>query len=212
MKSFLTVNTPASSIDLTTRDAVKGEFGITGTAEDTQLATWITQASAIIAKECNAVFGAEDVTQTFAHVIAFGTQRRGSPELNLLRFPVIEIESLTEDGITLEEDTDFSVDKETGILYRLTGGSVRDWWARDITVTYQGGYSLPGSSPPELARACTIFVRHMRASARRDPLVKSVNVPNVIQRDYWVGPVGQNAALPPEVDALLTEWRRPAFG
>jgi hypothetical protein len=47
------------------------------------------------------------------------------------------------------------------------------------------------------------------ASRGRDPTLRSESIPGVIDRQFWVGAVGDPAMLPPRVLASLSGFRRP---
>jgi len=81
-----------------------------------------------------------------------------------------------------------------------------------LSVGYSGGWVMPGETgrtlPPAIESACVAYVRSIWFSRRRDPLVKSIEVPGVISYDYWVGGTTDVGAMPPEVSAMLAPFKR----
>jgi hypothetical protein len=199
MNSILTVTTAAETQDLTILATVKAEFGITDTSEDAKLATWIKQASGMIAVYCNRVFGFETVSEAFR-------LDTGYARLRLARFPIAAITSVTEDGEVLDT-SDYEIDSEAGLLMRLSEDELWSWPATKITVAYSAGYELLDGLPQDIERACITLVRHLRASSTRDPMAKREEIPDVRTVDYWVGQVGKSGSMPPDVAAILDFYR-----
>ena len=197
MNSVLVVVTPAANQDLTSLALVKAELGITGNAEDTNIGTWIDQASAVIASYCNRVFGSEAVRETF---------RRGdAAKVILSRGPVTVIASVVEDGIELTEDEDFECDYASGILTRLCNDYERRWCFRSLVVTYTAGYTLLTTLPDDNERAAQLLVKGYRSAASRDPLLKSEEIPGVLSQSWWVD--STNKGLPSDVESLIAPYR-----
>ncbi|HET7375667.1 MAG TPA: hypothetical protein VFK30_03100, partial [Anaerolineae bacterium] len=98
--------------------------------------------------------------------------------------------------------TDYELDYETGMLWRLNHGH----WHGDIVVVYEGGYDLPTDAEPSLARACIELIRSQRTA-----IGSNVNV-----RDIWAGenrisyfgPQQMNGALPTSIANLLEPFKR----
>lgn len=212
MISVLTINTPATTYDLTTLATVKAELGLTTTAEDVNLATWITQASAACAAYCNRVFGLETVTEVFRNKFLYPFRNdnyRNIVSVMLTRTPLVSMLTLTQDGVVLVQDVDFQLDKEEGLIYRLdpSDDSLTNWYFQKLTANYTGAYALVGSLPHNIERACITQVQAIRASASRDPSVRSENIPGVLSTTYWTAQPGDNGALEPAVTALLDPYR-----
>jgi hypothetical protein len=206
MQSILTVVTPATSQDLTLLATVKAELGISGSTEDTAIETWIDQASAACSAYCNRVFGRETVTQQFRR---YNRVERSSV-LVLDRFPVTSFTSVVEDGVTLVNGTDYECDLSTGLLYRLSASddSVVAWDCDKLTVTYVGGFALLGDLPATVERACISMVKLLRASATRDPALRSENILSGLYSYTLFGPSDMGpGGLPNDVEALLAPYR-----
>jgi len=198
---MLVVNTAADSYDLTVLSTVKAELSIEGGASDAQLTEQIHQASDICATYCSRVFADETVTETLRNV------RR--TVIGLQRGPATTITSVTEDGTALlateyEAETD---DKGLSYLYRLSDDDRVDWDAAKLVIVYTGGYALLDGLPRTIERACIDLVKLLYFSASRDPVLRSVDVPGVMSKTYWVGATS-DGALPPHIEANLAPFRR----
>lgn len=194
--SIVTVTSAAASFDLTTLATAKAEMGITGTAQDANIARWIRQASDAIAAHCDRVFGEETVSESFRLMTCFDV-------LALARRPVSDIDSVTVDGTALDAD-EYEVDATAGLLYRLNGDDERmAWSAGKVVVVYTAGYALLDSLPHGIERACLLLLRSYVSAAARDPMMKAEQVDGVGRMEYWVGSTNGASGLPPDVEALL---------
>ena len=76
------------------------------------------------------------------------------------------------------------------------------------------GLRLPGEDGRNLAYAIegavVALVSDYWASRGRDPTLRSESIPGVIDRQFWVGAVGDPGLLPPRVLASIAPFRRPA--
>lgn len=204
--------TPADSQDLTILANVKAELGISSSAEDVNLETWIDQASRVISGECNRVFGAETVSESFRVRAPWGMQWPEYSTVKLKRFPVTAVTSVVENGNTLVAGTDYEYDPETGIMSRLWGDYDRRWCFRTLVVTYTAGYALLGTLPEAIERATISLVKQYRFAAPRDPLLKSEDIPGVLSQTFWVGSTGEKSnGLPPDVETLIGPYRDVAI-
>ncbi len=64
--------------------------------------------------------------------------------------------------------------------------------------------------PPAIEGAVVALVSDYWASRGRDPTLRAETIPGVIERQFWVGAVGDPAMLPPRVLASIAPFRRPA--
>lgn len=200
IESILTVISPATTINLTTRNTVKEEMNITTDDDDAKIDRWITQASRAIADYCGRQFGTETVSEQFRFCGAVG-------KLILRRWPVQNVSSVEGYSDVVYPD-EYEVDYETGFLWKKSDITRIAWSDPPITVVYTAGYELLTTLPESLERACINMVKQYRSSATRDPLIKSVDVYMVQRTDYWVGGVpGTNSALSPEVIDLVAPYR-----
>ena len=146
----VTIETAASSQDLTLLATLKTELGITGTGEDTRLTALITRVSDEIARYCGRVFGKEEITETLPGVLAF--------RLVLSRTPLVSVTTVSNDGTALAA-ADWAIeDREIGFLWRDVGwgsniplatGTIARTRSRQLgervwQVLYHAGYYLPG--------------------------------------------------------------------
>lgn len=193
---MLTVITAADSYDLTTADAVKDELDLRdGGVSDSWLARQITVQSKRAAKYLGRTLGREVVREIIRPTAA-------QASFTLERFPVVDIASLVEDTTTLVEDEDFEVDYEKGIVYRLGSN-----WASNtkLTVTYTGGYLLPGDSqcnlPEDIQQAVLALVRLAYFVKDRDPTLRSEEGRDLGALEYRV------SEMPVEAKELLDPYR-----
>lgn len=205
MDSILTVTDAADTQDLTILSTVKSELEITATTDDDFLGTLITESSVAIATYCNRVFGKETVSEQFRL-----TCRRD--KLMLARVPVDTITSVTVDGTALESDG-YEIDKTTGFLYRLSGDCRTCWTGSKIVVVYSAGFTLLTELPYDIERAAIDLVKRRYFARSRDASLRSVDVPDVIEEQYWGG---QNAptvgGLPEDIARSLDPYRNVSFG
>lgn len=224
MESVLTVVTAATTQDLTILETAKDELGITDSSTDTLMSRWISESSAQIAAYTNRVFGQETVLETFRqpyiphssfHLMRYHSiahSREGA--LALRRFPIASVTSVIEDnaveddGITplTVDPSDYEIDPTAGLLWRLLCDHPSFWYAGKIAVTYVGGYDLPTTVDLRLQQACLLLLKHRWAARGRDPMLRQVSIPGIIERQYWVGSPGASD-MPPEAASLLESFR-----
>jgi hypothetical protein len=210
MNSTLTVDTAASTHDLTVLSTVKGELGIDAqeSQHDAALASLIRQASGIVATYCNRVFASEIVTETF-----WPAQCQPQDCLILSRSPVSAIASVTLDDEVIAA-SEYRIDAASGLLYRLDASGYPSRWyvGKSAIVAYTAGYQLLDGLPYGIERGTVLLIKEYWSGRGRDPRVKSEDVPGVMSVDYWVGQIGTPGELPPDVRALLDPHRRRHVG
>lgn len=206
----------AASQDLISYAEVADELSSPRNREQ-RVKRYITDASAAIASYTRRVWRKEQVTQTFheayfahSHWHHYSYHRLdGTPKpLVLARYPVISIDQVTINGgnDTLT-DSDWLVDKEKGLLFRASADTIGLLpWYGVVAVTYTAGYASIDDVPPDVRQACMTLIRHRYSSAGRDPYLRSISVPGVQDESYWVGTIGDNGAIPPEVAGLLAGY------
>ncbi|MCK1583266.1 hypothetical protein IVB03_27810 [Bradyrhizobium sp. 168] len=210
MRSIVTVASPASDTALTTLARVKLELGIpTGTTtSDEILQNKIDEASDDIEAALGFRLVRETAVETFWH-----EQYDSAPEkLVLDRTPVASIASVVVDGGAIDSST-WRLDPNTGELFALCNGYPSVWvFLQSIVVTYGGGYILPPASnrtlPKGIEGACVALVSSFWAARGRDPTLRSEEIPDLISATYWVGAVGEDGELPPDIVAKLAPFRR----
>jgi hypothetical protein len=204
--------------DLVGLRAIKAELEYADSDKDDLLKRWITQASAAAARFCNRVFPIETVQDQifpprdyFPVPVVIG----GVIPLQLSRWPVSASPTVTENGITLVEDTDFIVKYDVGQLLRLdVNGWPKRWPALPTVVQYPAGYQL---TDPEFADVADAVIRMVKArffAQLRDPALRSENITGAYEATYWFasGPGAAIGNLTPDVQALLEKYRVPVVG
>lgn len=224
MQSLLTIVAPEASPRLTTLVRVKGELGIKDGGSDEVLKSKIDEASSDIRAALGYAIISEGVEETFwhehrqQHGYGFGWRRDGhfAESLFLRRTPVSIIASVTLDGDVIDP-SEYRIDAETGILYRLdSSGYPCEWvFSKALVVAYTGGYVLPGRSgsnlPPAIEGGTVDLVSSFWFNRGRDPMVKAEDIPGVRRVDYWIGAVGDPNLLPPPVLMRISAFRRPGL-
>lgn len=210
--SITTVQTPATGdatnlIDLAT---VKSALSITNTENDAFLKKLIGFASTAIGQYCNRVFPVETILDQFwPQRDTYPYQVPGGiAPLQLSRWPLVDVASVTENDIDLVEDTDFRVDAERGLLVRLDGNGYPAYWpAYKVEVTYDAGYKdIPG----DVQDAALRLVSARWMAKGRDPFTRSVDIPGVRSVQYWV-PDTPTGNMTPDVQDLLDNYRVPVI-
>lgn len=206
MRSITTVTVAPDETQLTTVARVKQELGITGTTYDTLLGHKIDEATSDIEAHIERTLARATLSQQF-----WG---EGTGEYLVLdRTPVVSITSVTVDGVAVNT-SEFRLDAEAGILYRLdSSGYPSFWsWCGTVVVVFVAGYAMPSETardlPPALEAAAIELVNSYWQSRGRDPLVRAEDVPGLASVTYWVGAVGEEGQLPPGVTAKISPFRR----
>lgn len=195
---MITIITPASSNSLAALADVKTELSISTSADDAYLTSLIEQGSQMIASFCRrGTFGAQRIRQTERLTVS-PTSIILARDLNLTLVTVIE----DEDTLT---SSDYELDGS--LLYRLDGEVRARWTAGSVVaVTYDTGYSLPNSAPPDLKRACIEVVKAGYYARGRDPMLRSESVEGIGSSSY-MDPRGGSQGLPPQASALAEPYR-----
>jgi uncharacterized phiE125 gp8 family phage protein len=222
MRSVVEIVTPAASELLTTLARVKAELQITTGDNDEILKAKIAEASSDIQAAISYRLPSEQVRETFWHddisLLRIALPLHGNPAqttLFLNRTPVSAVASVTVDDILLDP-SQMRLDPDAGLIDRLsTDGFPCAWcFCKSVIVAYTGGYILPGDTvrnlPYGIEGAVVALVSDYWASRGRDPTLRSESIPGLIDRQFWVGAVGDPGLLPPRVLASIAPFRRPA--
>jgi uncharacterized phiE125 gp8 family phage protein len=221
MRSIVEIVTPAKSELLTTLERVKAELQITSDANDEILEAKIAEASSDVQAAVGKRLPQEDVKETFWHdddrhlqrVAHFGNPAQATLFLN--RTPVSSIASVTVDDVVLDP-AEYRLDPDAGLLDRLSTDGIPCAWrfCKSVIVAYTGGFILPGQDGRNLAYAIegavVALVSDYWASRGRDPTLRAETIPGVIERQFWVGAVGDPGLLPPRVLASIAPFHRTA--
>ena len=212
----LTVDFPASSYDLTTVDAVVAALSLSPSdqASNSQyIGTLIKRASSFISTYTNRVFAKETVTETLTS--------NGGPRLVLSRTPIISINSVTYNNITVISSSEYEIeDADAGFLWRERGwtntlidvGGINPIYTRfgkyKWKVSYTAGFVLPPSQnvtlPGELEQACIEIVKSWYLGRKRDTSVirESIGEASVTYADV----TRYAAAIPITAKEILNKW------
>ncbi|WP_316234660.1 phage head-tail connector protein [Bradyrhizobium sp. SZCCHNR1020] len=202
-----TVTKAADSYDLTTLAAVKGELEIDVNSKDAVLEQYIGEASTAIAQYCNQPLVAETVQDVIypARDPQLQVLTGRLAELQLSRWPVIEVVSIVENAVTLVEGVDFIVDPKLGKLYRLgTDGRIRQWSAWPKTVQFRAGFE---KIPKDVAGKAIAMVVKRYAAKGRDPNLRTEDIPGVVSRSWWIATGGDSGNMPPDITDVLDNYR-----
>lgn len=208
IRTITTVTSAATSYDLTTLAAVKDELSISDTSKDATLSRYITAASLAIAQFCNRVFVKETVKDEFwPDREVYSYQLPGTVQsLQLSRWPVGTVTSVTENGEALVDGTGYRVDKENGSLIRLDGvGYPQSWLAWPTVAIYEGGYA---EVPADVSDAAVRLVKARYLAKGRDPFLKQESIPGVRDVSYWVATGSDAGNMPPDVTDILVNYRQ----
>lgn len=204
------VQTPAQSYDLVDLSTVLEELNVKGSAKDSQVKRYIGAASAAAAQFCNRVFPAETVQDTFDLTFA-RLQWNGESVLQASRWPINAITSLTENGVALVEDTDYRVDTVAGQIWRLDAesGLKRNWRLTPLVLGYFGGFA---TIPVDVQDAVIRMIRSRWFARDRDPMAREINIPGVLEQQFWVATGTDAGNMTPDVVDILENYRVPVIG
>lgn len=127
-------------------------------------------------------------------------------DLILARFPVVDVTGLTVDGGQVNLLKDVEVDKENGLIRRLTSkGRYQCWPVSTAIIEYQAGFSeIPADVQAAVMSICT----DMWSARGRDPGLKQISIGS-IGLQYFDSAAGD--ALK-KVEPLLESYRQPMVG
>ncbi len=210
MNSIVTVTSAASSYDLTTLANVKDELSISDGSSDALLRRYITSASHAASNYCNRVFAVETVSERFlpgrypsGHYHNWGTK---SEVLQLSRFPLITVTSITEDDALLVVDTDYLANSPNGQLTRVSDDFPIRWMAQEVVAVYSSGYA---TTPADLEDAVIRMVTQRWSAKGRDATLRQETIPGVREATYWIATGDQAGNLTPDVADILDNYCSP---
>jgi hypothetical protein len=165
---WIKVLTPADSYALLTLDELKAILNVppTDTSEDAQLQMLIDQYSDVVATMCNRVFAYESVEETWRGDLP----PLDTPRLFLTRYPVADADLVSVESPrgSILDPASYELENASGKL-RIEGA-----WSEPVTVTYSGGYQLPGAAPQALKAATGMLIQAARGQARMTGGLRSV--------------------------------------
>lgn len=223
MQSTLDIVTAEPKPRLTTLARVKADLGITANDTNDLLLQKIDEASADITLALGFTVASESVIETFRNEVSnhtafsgalYGGRRIDADKLFLRRKAPSVVTTVTLDDDVMDS-AEYYLDKDKGTLNRLdASGYPCDWcFSKSLIVAYMAGYVLPGVSgsnlPPGIEGMTVDLIKEFWFSRKRDPLIKSEDLPGVRQVEYWVGAVGDPSQLPPAIQRKVALYRRP---
>lgn len=207
MYSILTVTNPATSYDLTTLANVKAELSLTDGASDAVLRRYISSASLAAMQYCNRVFSSEAVSEQFLPEHFHLPVRGGVKPLQLARWPLISVASVTENSISLAVTTDYLSDPVNGQLTRLdSSADARRWSPLPLIVAYTAGYA---TIPLDIEDAIIRMVTKRYVAKGRDPALKQESIPGVREVQYWISTGAESGNMTPDITDILDNYRVP---
>ena len=206
MKPRLSIAAAAADRTLLTVAELRAAVGIPS-GKDTELAALNDRVAASIVRACRvASAGATPPTlrlETVVDTFRF-TSRQNA--LVMSRRPIVEITSITEAGTALAA-ADYETD--SSLLFRLTSDEMSPWACGKIVVTYSAGWE---TVPPDLKLAAAKLAGVFWSEGTRiDPNLKRVDIPGVMEKEWWVGP-SDDPAIPQEVLDLLESYTNHWIG
>lgn len=204
MNSLFAVTDEAESTSLLTIEELRAAAGVTGSSQDTALTLLGLRLSASISAQCCVASDGVNVPTLLSETCS-DQYRPAKYETSLIlsRRPVTSIVSVTENDIVLDA-ADYEVNPSSGVLKRLCGDSEAKWPCGKITVSYVAGYA---TAPDDLKLAASKLATALYTETARDPNLKRVNVPGVIEREYWVSPT-DDPLLSREISDLISPYRQ----
>lgn len=163
-------------------------------ALQTLTTTVLVQVSSQIDAYCDRDFAVHEITET-----RNGT---GRSTFRLLHYPVIEIDTLTADGVVLTEGTDYVVSR-SGIVERI--GTTWRQARRNIEITYTYGYE---TTPAAVVGICEDIVANALGNVARNVAAKGASSMSMDGYSVAYSELSRVAMLAPEQTAILDRYRR----
>jgi len=195
----LTISSPNTDRSLLTAAERRAAAGLAAsdTSKDAVLVPLANYVDAMITKACNvAAAGAIPPTLRLESVVETFDFKSAQNGLFLARQPVTEVTAVTEAGSELSSG-DWELEGRG--LYRSTGSERMTWSVGQVSVSYSAGYS---TVPYDLKYAAIKFMQAELNTAGRDPLLRRVSIPDVIDKEFWVDPT-KSEIVPAEVLSIL---------
>lgn len=188
-----------ADLDLSSATLLKAYLKITGSGDDTLLATLVTYATKVIQRYCDRNFdGAVARTEYY--------DGNGGNILFLKNFPVITITSIdhwdTYNDSSLQTfvvNTDYLLYAEEGYIY------LRQGWQeghRNYKLVYTAGYANQAAVPDDLELACNMLAAYYYANPDKAG-IKSEGIGN-----YSVTYLTESDDIPATIKMLLKPYRK----
>ena len=209
-KIISTVVTPAGSYNLTSLAVVKDELDVSGGASDDTLKRYLAWASAAISQACDRVFPVETVKDEVWPNRGTIQLSGGLDILQLSRWPLVSVTSITENSVLLVDGTDFRVDYKNGQVIRIDScGNVRSWPSYPLVAIFAGGFA---TIPGDIEDAVTRMTRNRFRAKGRDTYLVSESLPGVRDARWWIATGNEAGNMPPDIADLIEGYRVPVIG
>lgn len=206
MRSILTVTTEAASLLLLTDAELRRATGV-ASGQDEAHAALNKQIAAALTSRCNVrAYGAQPPTLRLETLSESFRLDCPSEQLILARRPIVEIVSVTEDGVAVSA-SDYEIDAAQGIVIRLCSDYPAWWSASKIVVAYRAGWE---TVPDNLRNAAMKLATVLWSEGGRESNLRSIDIPGVESREYWVGP-SDDPLISSEIEDLLGDYINPAM-
>jgi hypothetical protein len=215
MRQTFSVTVPAPDLSLLTIEQLRVAAGLSWNDDcrDPELEELGKRVAADIAAACGVAFDginpptlrSETVSETFWN----GCRES---EMILSRRFISAVTTVTEQGTVLVSD-DFVIDRDAGLLSRVSSGRPWSWYVGSLAVVYVAGFAVV---PADLAGAAMDLARFRLSEGGTDPLEKgrTVEIPDVetVRVDRWVGAVPGTATggMPSSILAKLSRFMNMA--
>lgn len=113
----------------------------------------------------------------------------------------------------LIEGQDFKTDYKLAQLSRLfNDGYPCKWEMLPIQIVYQAGFVKGDPDMASVVDACIRLVRGAYFAGTRDPNLRSENIEGVYSAQWWFANGPGGGGFPPDIEAMLDQWRMPVVG
>lgn len=201
---------------LTTLETVKADLGISTTTDDDFIKRKINFASQAIEDFCDRVFGTSEVTETF--------KAEGQLRFVVARAPIASISEITYDGTEVDSDN-YEIEgpwtirmiyaaSNSNMMTGAISAAILPGTSRKLySVTYTGGYALPGAATPTLPstieEACITQVISEYRQRGRD---KSIKAERLLSWNATYGDsTDKDSGLLKSVVSMITPHKRIVF-
>lgn len=203
------VITAATDLSLLAIDELRAAVNISDSSRDADLQRIGKRVAAVIAAACKVATDGvtpptlrlETVSDTFRQNRWFGRRPQrdrdsleGDETLYLSRRPIASVASVVEAGVTLDPGS-FEIRAGTGALVRLNNDVPMQWARNKIVIVYDAGWDVV---PDGLKRAAEQLMQIYWSQQVKDPLVRQVSIPGVLERQFWIG-AATDPAVPQDV-------------
>lgn len=202
MESLFSVTTPVTNPSLLTLAELREAVGAQDGSQDAALLRLGRRVSAAIARACGIASDGVYPPTLLRETCTESFRLQGDLDnLRLLRRPVTSITSVTSDG-TAVDAANYELNVRHGSLAYLLSGDVSGWPVEVTTVVYVAGYA---TAPDDLKEAAMRMITAFSSDLGRDPDLKRVSIPGVMEKEYWVAP-SDDPLLSAEIRDLLAPY------